>query len=85
VLRTLDDRPGWHREQALTVQQALEASTVNPAWLCGDEERRGRLVPGQVADLAVLDRDPVMCAPDELRDVRVIATMVGGRWVFGRF
>ena len=81
VLRTLDERPAWHAEQALTVEQALQASTVNPAWLAGDERRRGRLIPGQYADLVVLDRDPVACPPEELPDVRVVATMVGGSWV----
>jgi hypothetical protein len=81
VLRTLDDRPGWRPEQALTVQRAFEASTVGPAWLSGDEHRRGRLLPGFLADLVVLDRDPVACAPEELADVTVVATMVGGRWV----
>jgi predicted amidohydrolase YtcJ len=83
VLRTLDDRPAWLAEQALTVEQALEASTVNPAWLSGDERRRGRLVPGQFADLVVLDRDPVACPPDELHAIAVVATMVAGRWVYG--
>jgi predicted amidohydrolase YtcJ len=81
VLRTLDERPPWHPEQALTVQQALEATTVNPAWLARDERRRGRLVPGCLADLVVLDRDPLECAPEELADVQVVATMVGGAWV----
>jgi predicted amidohydrolase YtcJ len=83
VVRTVDDRPGWRMEQALTVQEALEASIVNPAWLSGDESRRGRLVPGRLADLVVLDRDPVTCPPDELSAVSVVATMVGGRWVYG--
>jgi predicted amidohydrolase YtcJ len=83
VLRSLDERPGWHPEQAVSVEDALLASTVNPAWLAGDERRRGRLVPGQLADLVVLDRDPVACPLDELPDVRVVATMLGGRWVFG--
>jgi hypothetical protein len=83
VLRTVDERPGWRIEQALTVQQALEASTVNPAWLSGDEGSRGRLAPGQLADLAVLDRDPVTCLPEELPAVRVVATMLAGEWVFG--
>lgn len=83
VQRTLDDRPGWHLEQALTVEEALRATTVTPAWLCGDERRRGRLVPGQLADLVVLDRDPVACPPDELAEVRVVATMVDGHWLFG--
>jgi predicted amidohydrolase YtcJ len=81
VLRTLDDRPGWHPEQALTVEQALQASTVSPAWLAGDERRRGKLLPGYHADLVVLDRDPVACAPEELPEVQVVATMLGGVWV----
>jgi predicted amidohydrolase YtcJ len=81
VLRTLDERPAWHPEQALTVEQVLQASTVNPAWLARDERRRGKLVPGFLADLVVLDRDLVDCTPDELPDVQVVATMVGGAWV----
>jgi predicted amidohydrolase YtcJ len=83
VLRTLDDRPAWHPEQAVTLEEALRASTVNPAWLAGDERRRGKLLPGYLADLVVLDRDPFAVAPDELPAVRVVATMVGGRWVHG--
>ena len=63
------------------MQQALEATTVNPAWLSHDERRRGKLLPGYLADLAVLDRDPLACEPDELGEVEVVATMVGGRWV----
>ena len=43
------------------VEQALAATTVVPAWLAGDERRRGKLVPGCLADLVVLDRDPVTC------------------------
>jgi predicted amidohydrolase YtcJ len=82
VLRTIDERPAWHPEQTVTLEQALEATTVAPAWLAGDERRRGRLVPGQLADLVVLDPDPFECAePEELRDVQVVATMVAGRWV----
>ncbi|HEY7003536.1 MAG TPA: amidohydrolase [Gaiellaceae bacterium] len=81
VLRTLDERPGWHSEQAVTVGEALQATCVAPAWLEGAERRRGRLVPGQLADLVVLDRDPFAVAPQELPELEVVATMVGGRWV----
>jgi predicted amidohydrolase YtcJ len=83
VLRTLDDREAWHPEQAVSVEDALAATTVAPAWLAGDERRRGRLVPGQLADLVVLDRDPLAVPPEVLPEVRVVATMLGGRWVFG--
>ena len=81
VLRTIDERPAWHPEQCLTVEQALLASTVTPAWLSRDERRRGKLLPGYFADLVVLSRDPLECPPDELETVEVVATMVGGRWV----
>ncbi len=81
VLRTIDERPAWHPEQCLTLEEALVASIVDPAWLSGDERRRGKLLPGYLADLVVLSRDPLECPFDELETVEVVATMVGGRWV----
>jgi len=81
VLRTLDDRPAWRPDEAVTIEQALHATIVAPAWLSGDERRRGKLLPGYSADLVVLDRDPIECEPGELPEVAVVATMVGGRWV----
>ena len=81
VLRTLDERTAWRPEQAVTVEEALHATCVAPAWLTGDERRRGKLLPGYLADLVVFDRDPVTCPPEELPEVQVVATMVGGRWL----
>ena len=81
VRRTIDDRPAWHPEQCLTIEQALVATCVNPAWLSGDERRRGKLLPGYLADLVVLSRDPLDCPADEFESVEIVATMVGGRWV----
>ncbi len=83
ALRTLDDRAAWHPEQAISAQEALAATTVSPAWLSRDEHRRGKLLPGYVADLVVLDRDPITCAPAQLAEVTVVATMLAGRWVYG--
>ena len=82
VLRTIDERAAWHPEQAVTLEEALQATCITPAWLAGDERRRGKLLPGYLADLVVLDRDPFECAPEELAEVEVTATMLGGRWVF---
>jgi predicted amidohydrolase YtcJ len=79
VLRTIDERPSWRPEQAVTVAEALHATCVTPAWLAGDEAQRGRLVPGMLADVVVLDRDPLTCPPDQLPDLGVQATLVGGR------
>ena len=80
VLRTLDDREAWRPEQRLTAEEALRASTIAPAWLSRDEHRRGTLAPGKLADLTVLDRDPVACSPEELAELTVVATMAGGEW-----
>jgi predicted amidohydrolase YtcJ len=80
VLRTIDEREAWHPEQRLTLDEALEATTVNPAWLARDEHRRGKLLPGYLADLVVLDRDPYELEPEQLPEVNVVATMLGGRW-----
>ena len=68
----------WREDQQLTLEQALHATCVAPAWLSHDERVRGTLVPGRAADLVVLDRDPF---DGELEDVQVVATMVAGRWV----
>jgi predicted amidohydrolase YtcJ len=76
VRRTSDGRPAWRPEQAVGVHEAFAATCLAPAWLAGDERRRGRLLPGYAADLVVLDRDPW----DDL-DAQVVATMAGGRWV----
>ena len=73
----------WHPEQRLTLDEALEATTVNPAWLARDEHRRGKLIPGYLADLVVLDRDPFALEPERLPEVKVVATMLGGRWTHG--
>ena len=81
VRRTIDDRPAWHAEQCVSLEQALAATCIAPAWLAGDERRRGKLIPGYLADLVVVDRDPFSLEPDELPDVQVVATMLGGRWV----
>ena len=76
VRRTIDERPAWHEEQTLTIDQAFHATCVAPAWLAREERSRGTLLPGRAADLVVLDRDPW-----EDLDAEVVATMVAGRWV----
>ena len=66
----------------MTLEEALLATTVNPAWLARDEHRRGKLLPGYLADLVVLDRDPYELEPEQLPEINVVATMLGGHWVY---
>lgn len=67
-------------DERISVQQALEAVTTGAAWLLRAEDRIGSLRPGLLADLVVLDGDPLACAdPADVENLRVTATVVGGR------
>ena len=65
--------------ERITVPQALHAMTLGAAYMLKMDHEVGSLEAGKYADLAVLDRDPYEVEPDELRDVEVRASMVGGR------
>lgn len=73
---------GWQPEQRLGREAALTAHTVAGAWAGFAEARFGQLAPGQRADFVLVDRDPLLATPDELRATRVIETWVGGQRVY---
>ena len=73
---------GWYPEQRLSIQEALHAFSTGPAFATGMEGCIGRLIPGYLADLLVLNEDPYLCSPNDLLKIRPLATMVGGEWVF---
>ncbi len=73
---------GWVPAERLTVTQALAAYTREAAYASFEEHLKGRLAPGMLADLVVLDRDLTAIGPEEIRSARVLATIVGGRIVF---
>ena len=70
-------------EEALTVEQALRAFTLDAAYASFEEAHKGSITPGKLADLVVLGEDPTAIDPTSIRDVRVDATMIGGAFVFG--
>lgn len=72
----------WYPEHKLSVRQALEAYTAAPAAAGGEGAVRGRLSPGMQADLVAWDRDPLACEPDELREIKCVLVMVGGKVVY---
>lgn len=65
-------------EQALTREQALRCATMNGAYLSFDEDRKGSLEPGKLADLVVLSGDPLQAEETSIRDISARMTMVGG-------
>jgi len=79
--RTLDGAhpEGWVPEEKIPVEDALRAYTANAAYATFDEDRKGRIAPGMLADLVLLDRDITAVAPEAIRQVRVLQTVVGGR------
>lgn len=79
-VRGIDEPVG--PDQAVTVREAVQMWTVNAAHYVFADGRRGVLAEGALADWVELDRDPFDIPPAQLRDVRVIRTVVGGRSVF---
>lgn len=85
--RRADGSPGvdgWYPAARVSVAEAVHAYTVGAAYAAGMEDRLGRLAPGCLADLIVLDRDIYHIPPDEIRTLRPRATMVGGVWRYGQ-
>jgi hypothetical protein len=82
--RTLDGAhpDGWVPAQKISVEQALRAYTVEGAYASYEEDRKGRLKPGMLADFVLLDRDITAIPPEDIRDARVLKTVVGGRVVY---
>jgi predicted amidohydrolase YtcJ len=82
--QTFDGQPvgGWIPEEIIDVETALRAYTVNNAFAAGEEHVKGSIMVGKLADFAVLDRDILAIEPREIKDVRNVLTIVGGRVVF---
>ncbi|MBS7636297.1 amidohydrolase [Candidatus Bathyarchaeota archaeon] len=71
-------------EESLTVEEALKTYTVNAAYASFDEARMGTISVGKFADLTVLSEDPFTVATEEIRNIRVEMTIVGGKIVYSR-
>ena len=72
VFRSDDERPAWHPEQSIPVEAALQAAC------------RGRFTvqPGDVADLVIVEKNPLHLESEELRRMPVFGTLLGGRWTY---
>lgn len=72
----------WGANQRISLQEAIRCGTVNGAYAAFEEDLKGSIQPGQLADVVVLDRDPFKTEPSELIDIQVERTMVGGIWKY---
>ena len=72
----------WGPRQRVTVEEAIRVGTLHGAYASFEENLKGSIEPGKLADLVVLGRDPLKEEPLSLVNIPVQRTMVGGRWVF---
>lgn len=71
----------WGPNQKVTVDEALRIATVNGSYASYEERTKGTITAGKLADFVVLEKDPHDVAPDTIKDIKVVRTVVGGRTV----
>ena len=84
--KTIDGTPegGWYPEERIDVETALQAYTINNAYAAFEEDVKGSITPGKLADIVVLDRNIFEIDPMEIKDVNVTMTVLGGKVIFMR-
>ncbi|WP_210401721.1 amidohydrolase [Lacimicrobium sp. SS2-24] len=82
--RTLDGQhlDGWVPEQKISLEHALSAYTIDAAYASAEEDIKGSLTPGKLADITVLDKNLFRIAPQDMDEVKVRHTIVGGVSVY---
>jgi predicted amidohydrolase YtcJ len=71
----------WGANQKVTVDEALKIATINGAWASKEEHLKGSITAGKLADFVMLERDPHDVNPDEIKNIKVARTVVGGKTV----
>jgi len=79
--KDFDDRV-WGPNQRITVNEAMKICTINGAYASMEEDIKGSIVPGKLADLVILARDPNDVIVDEIKNIPVLMTIVGGSVVY---
>ncbi len=84
--RTLDDKNpnGWFPEQKISVQEAIECYTINNAYAAFEENLKGSIIKGKLADFVVLSEDILSINSIHIQSVQVVMTVVGGKIVYQR-
>jgi predicted amidohydrolase YtcJ len=79
-----DGKPagGWYPEEKLTRAEALKSYTLWPAQAAFEEQIKGSIEEGKLADFVVIDRDYMTCGESEIKDIRALQTVIGGKSVY---
>ncbi len=81
---TLDGKNpnGWVPKEKITAEEALKAYTVAPAYASFEEDIKGTLAPGKLADIVILDQNILEIPPVRIKDVNINQTIVGGKVLY---
>jgi hypothetical protein len=72
----------WGANQRITFMQAMQVVTMNGAFANFDEDKKGSLTPGKLADICILANDPGKHDPDDIKNIKIVRTILGGRTIF---
>ena len=83
---TLEGEPlgGWFPEQKISIEEAIKAYTINNAYAAIDQDKRGSITKGKLADLAICNLNLLKIDPEKILDLDILMTIVNGRVVFER-
>ena len=81
--KTVGGTPLYPETNRLDRAEALRRYTVGSAWLSGEEDRKGAIAPGQLADLAVLSADYFSVPEEDIKGIESVLTLVGGKVAYG--
>jgi len=81
-LHALVNRNGFIPEECLSMEEALKAYTINGAFAAFEENVKGSLEPGKLADLVILDKNPLEVSKDQIKEIQVIETIIRGKTVY---
>lgn len=84
ITRKMADGSVFFPEQRMSRQQALESYTVNPAYAAFEEDIKGTLTPGKLADITVFSKDIMTIPEEEILSAEVAYTIIGGKIKFDR-
>jgi predicted amidohydrolase YtcJ len=82
ITRRTPDGTALGPAEKVTREEALRMWTVNGAWITFEEDTKGSIEPGKLADLVVISKDYLTCPEDEIKDIDALQTVAGGRIVY---